>query len=534
MDYKVLYRKYRPKNFDEVIGQNVTINLLKDGIINNKISHAYIFSGPRGTGKTSTAKIFARTINCMNPNNGNACGKCDNCNNFLTNADIYEIDAASNTGVDKMREIIDNIKLTPTNSKYKVYIIDEVHMLSTGAFNALLLTLEEPPSHVVFILATTDIQEVPITVLSRCQRLDFRRITINDIVNKLREISDLENIDIDDDALIEIAQYSDGGLRDALSILDQLSKFNEKITVDIVLKTIGLVSSSQVENLLNYVENNDVDNIIGFVDKVRSISADYKTIIKKVIEVIKYRAIKIKQNDFISRLDYSDYKNLCFELASSIYKANVNIDSYSLMELILLNYVNNDVKFTTNNAIKDENGTKNISREIFPKEKTSSVEETKDIEIPVNKPKVEKKRCNIDNIVDIRINNCFVSATKSMKEKNIIKWNEFLQTTNDKKLKGLLIDSNIVLSSSDIIILVVAMNEEAEIINENLDQISESFNSSYKFAAISKDRWEKEMVLYKNNLKNNIKYVLKEEPKEEYQEDDIIDDIFDTSKIEVV
>ena len=189
MNYKVLYRKYRPQTFDELIGQKTVVELLKDSIINNKISHAYIFSGPRGTGKTSTAKIFAKTINCLNIENGNPCLKCYNCLNFYNSNDIYEIDAASNTGVDQIREIIDNVKLTPINSKYKVYIIDEVHMLSVSAFNALLLTLEEPPSHAIFILATTNIEDVPITVLSRCQRLDFKKIKLAEITEQLKKIA---------------------------------------------------------------------------------------------------------------------------------------------------------------------------------------------------------------------------------------------------------------------------------------------------------------------------------------------------------
>ena len=241
MDYKVLYRKYRPQTFDEVVGQNNTVKLLKDSIVDNKISHAYIFSGPRGTGKTSTAKIFAKAINCSHNVDGNPCNECNSCINYRTSSDIYEIDAASNNGVDQIREIIDSVKLSPVSSKYKVYIIDEVHMLSTSAFNALLLTLEEPPSHVVFILATTNIESVPITILSRCQRLDFKKISDEDIINRLKDVAKSEKIKITDEAIQEIAYISDGGLRDALSILDQLSKKNCEITDEIVLDTIGII-----------------------------------------------------------------------------------------------------------------------------------------------------------------------------------------------------------------------------------------------------------------------------------------------------
>ena len=234
MNYKVLYRKYRPNNFDNIVGQDYIITTLKNSIIHNNVSHAYIFSGPRGTGKTSTAKVFSKAINCLQKDNGSPCDNCEFCRSFQENPDIIEIDAASNNGVDEIRNLIDNIKLTPSNGKYKIYIIDEVHMLTTSAFNALLLTLEEPPSHAIFILATTNIENVPITILSRCQRFDFQKITVENIVNKLTEICHKENIDAEETALIEIASISEGGLRDALSILDQMSKNIQLITFDFV------------------------------------------------------------------------------------------------------------------------------------------------------------------------------------------------------------------------------------------------------------------------------------------------------------
>ena len=222
MNYKVLYRKYRPNNFDSLIGQKHVVEILKNSIKENKVAHAYLFSGPRGTGKTSTARILAKTINCLNNKNGVACEECENCKSFGTNPDIIEIDAASNNGVEEIRELINNVKIMPTSLKYKIYIIDEVHMLSQSAFNALLLTLEEPPEHVIFILATTNLESVPITILSRCQRFDFRKINEKDIIDRLEYICKEENISYELDGLKEIAILADGGLRDALSILDQL------------------------------------------------------------------------------------------------------------------------------------------------------------------------------------------------------------------------------------------------------------------------------------------------------------------------
>ena len=228
MDHQTLYRKYRPKNFNEVVGQNTTVKILKNSIINNRISHAYLFYGPRGTGKTSIAKIFSRTINCENSNDGILCEKCDNCN-ISSNTDcvdIVEIDAASNNGVDEIRELKSKVSFVPSQLKYKVYIIDEVHMLSTGAFNALLKTLEEPPKHVVFILATTELQKVPLTIISRCHTLEFKKIDNSSMKTKLEEIAKKEIIDIDNNALDEIVKYSNGGLRDAIGLLEKAYSYS--------------------------------------------------------------------------------------------------------------------------------------------------------------------------------------------------------------------------------------------------------------------------------------------------------------------
>ena len=223
MSYISLYRKYRPKTFSDVVGQEVVIKILKNSILTGKIGHAYIFSGPRGTGKTSIAKIFSKAVNCLENDSGDLCGKCSVClSDFDDEIDIVEIDAASNNGVDEIREIRNNVKLVPNHLKYKVYIIDEVHMLSTSAFNALLKTLEEPPSNVIFILATTEFNKIPATVISRCQKFDFKKLTINQIENRLNYILDKENKTIKPEVVELISQLSDGGMRDAINMLDQL------------------------------------------------------------------------------------------------------------------------------------------------------------------------------------------------------------------------------------------------------------------------------------------------------------------------
>ena len=214
MDYKVFYRKYRPKIFTELVGQESIKDVLINSIKTNKIAHAYIFTGPRGTGKTSTAKIFAKTLNCLHNENGISCDECDMCKTYNESADIIEIDAASNNGVEEIRNLRDSVKVAPYNSKYKVYIIDEVHMLSNSAWNAFLKTLEEPPSHVIFILATTEINKIPDTVMSRCQRFDFTKIPFEVMKQHLHKICQLEHIEIDNDALEEIVNISNGCLRE--------------------------------------------------------------------------------------------------------------------------------------------------------------------------------------------------------------------------------------------------------------------------------------------------------------------------------
>ena len=270
VSYLALYRKYRPNNFDDLVGQSEIANIIKNEILNNRISHAYLFSGPRGTGKTSTAKIIARMINCHNlSNDGVPCGECPSCINFNSSSDVVEIDAASNNGVDEIRELRDKVNLVPTFGKYKIYIIDEVHMLTTQAFNALLKTLEEPPSHVVFILATTEFYKIPVTVISRCQKFQFLKFSNDDIVSRLENICDIEKIDIEKDALYEVARLSDGGLRDAINMLDQLSSFKDtKLNVSDVYKLSGVISYNEFYELFKQISKNEVVKIVDFIENI--------------------------------------------------------------------------------------------------------------------------------------------------------------------------------------------------------------------------------------------------------------------------
>lgn len=272
MSYTALYRKFRPDEFEDVKGQDAIVRTLKNQINADRIGHAYLFCGTRGTGKTTVAKIFAKAVNCEHPVDGSPCGECAMCKSIAagTSMNVIEIDAASNNGVDNIREIREEITYRPTEGKYKVYIIDEVHMLSIGAFNALLKTLEEPPEYVIFILATTEAHKIPITILSRCQRYDFKRISIETIAARLRELIDKEGWDVEDKAVRYIAKMADGSMRDSLSLLDQCAAFymNETLTYDHVLEVLGAVDTEVFSRLLRQLLAMDVHQVIETVDEL--------------------------------------------------------------------------------------------------------------------------------------------------------------------------------------------------------------------------------------------------------------------------
>lgn len=272
MGYMALYRKFRPSEFEDVKGQDAIVTTLKNQIRTDRIGHAYLFCGTRGTGKTTVAKIFAKAVNCEHPVDGSPCGECPMCRSIAagTSMNVIEIDAASNNGVDNIREIREEVAYRPTEGRYKVYIIDEVHMLSIGAFNALLKTLEEPPEYVIFILATTESHKIPVTILSRCQRYDFKRISIDTIADRLRELIGRENLDVEDKAVRYIARMADGSMRDALSLLDQCTAFyiGQRLTYDHVLEVLGAVDVDVFSRLLRQLLARDVKQVIETVDEL--------------------------------------------------------------------------------------------------------------------------------------------------------------------------------------------------------------------------------------------------------------------------
>ncbi len=532
MDYKVLYRKYRPQNFDELVGQEPIKKILKNSIINNKIAHAYIFTGPRGTGKTSTAKIFAKTINCLNPKDGISCGECENCLNFTTSPDIIEMDAASNNGVENIRDIIENIGIAPTNSKYKIYIIDEVHMLSNQAWNAFLKTLEEPPSNVIFILATTDIQKVPITVLSRCQRFDFQRIDRKLIFDNLSTICEKENVKFTEDALNEISYLSDGCMRDALSILDQLSKVADEITLDVIKNNYGTATSEDIDTIYTALLHNDIDLLVEKLQFIKETGIDVKIFINKMLDNFIEKAVNMKKRN-ISNNAFRHIKKVIDSLNNLLGKININSNGYLLLELELIAFINDE-----SNQISNREISQIISREIIS-----------DTDLY---PKVENLIKNngknsiyniCDKFINIRINNSFAGANKDLKVKILEDWKKFVNQIVSENLNEFIPITHHVIPqvASETNILFVTNSESTKIVgNSKLYDIeikyNTLYNTNYKMIFITKKEWEDVLKEFSANMKNNKQYEYISD--EEYVSSEkntvsLAEDIFGNEKINI-
>lgn len=378
--HKALYRAYRPQNFKDVVGQNHIIRTLKNQIQNNNVGHAYLFCGTRGTGKTSTAKIFARAVNCENSVDEEPCNECEVCKDILNDniMDVIEIDAASNNSVDDIREIRENVKYTPAKCKYKVYIIDEVHMLSQGAFNALLKTLEEPPSYVIFILATTEPHKIPATILSRCQRFDFKRVTVKDMAIRMKEICDDVNIEVDERALNLIARNSQGALRDALSILDQCMSFSEgDIEYKDVVDLLGTVNIEQLFQMAEYVIKEDTKKCLEILNEFVIWGKDIKNLVDDLIDHFRNLMVCKVSKDLDEIISLPDETVELLKNQSSLIETNEIIRI-----LNILSTTQDTIKSSTNPRVLAEVSIMKLSQPMFDDSKEallkriSTLEET--------------------------------------------------------------------------------------------------------------------------------------------------------------
>ncbi len=571
--YQALYRKYRPNTFDEVVGQKIVIQTLKNAIKNNKLSHAYLFAGPRGTGKTSIAKILAKTINCTNLKGTNPCNKCVNCTQYNNKQmiDIIEIDAASNNGVDEIRELKSKVNLVPNTGKYKIYIIDEVHMLTTGAFNALLKTLEEPPSHIVFVLATTEPQKIPATILSRCQRFDFKKIPDQLILDHLKQVTKKEKIKITDDAITEIARLADGGMRDALSMLDQVSSFTEnKITVSEVHEVNGTLEQSKIKKFVEYLLESDVANVLKIIDQYNHDGKNLAKLIEEIMLFLKnlllYKQAPTYFKENNSNFEIYDmsiddnYIINCIEVFNeSLNIMKKTINQKIILETTVIKLINmNNVSDTQNNNLEKKseifkqgdlktliNKNSNNKKELKKKE-NSKIEDNETLNIKKEIENVILESVNneikekLKNIKKIRINN----ALSDFNKKKLIEFKEKLEDVRNLILDpeynyeaSMLLDGKLKAIGNDYLIFVYDTEHISDLFNEKILNIEKMlkniYHKEYKVISTYLEEWniikkefnnkEKEFIFIEDNI--NLDEIFKNNNEEEEKND--IEQLFD-------
>ena len=520
MAYQALYRKYRPNSFDGFIDQDNIKKILVNSIKNNKISHAYLFSGPRGIGKTSMAKIFAKAINCDHfTSNDDVCNECDCCRSANNGSvDIIEIDAASNNGVDQIRDLKNKISIVPSELKYKVYIIDEVHMLTNSAFNALLKTLEEPPSYVVFILATTEFYEVPETIVSRCQCYNFGRISLKSLVSRLKYISQEEKIDISDDAITEIAQYANGGLRDAISMLDKIRSFtNTKITVDVFKNINGMVSQEEINNFYQSIFDKNIKEILEIIDKINETGYDFKNFIERVMLLVRDKIIDyyLSQKDVLGNI--SQNVELVSVLNDVLNRLKDTINPMIIVQIYILRFVEQN---SLGNISQNDN--ENISQEIIAREiiEKKSNKETNNVKKEEKSFENNNKNSSItinENVKFVRINNSMATANKNYKTELTKIWNkldDYFMDEKYSKVAQLLSDTTPMVVGTDNTILTVTSDGLMNNIYKNLLQIEEFISKIYhplKIVIISQSEFDSVKEKYIKDMKNNIVYEIQEE-----------------------
>lgn len=514
MKYQALYRKYRPKTFDDVYGQQIVVQTLKNVIKNNKLTHAYLFVGPRGTGKTSIAKIFAKTINCLHPEDGLSCEKCDICisNNSNENVDIIEMDAASNNGVDEIREIRNHITLLPTVSKYKIYIIDEVHMLTTGAFNALLKTLEEPPEHIIFILATTEPHKIPLTIMSRCQSFEFKPIPVATIKERLKYICAQENINIDDKSLNLIAEESNGGLRDAVSMLDQLNAYADgNIKYEDVLLLNGRINDNEIEKFMTEMVNDDLNSVFTKIESWQEEGKNFIYICEDFIRFLRNELIKFKlenNSNIVKLIGENKIIEVIMILNKISNDMKISKDKKVLFDVTIINITNilkNKQMFEndtyTSKDIKIENKT--------PEKVEIKEEKPQTMEVPI---KETKNYTLYDELMNIRLNNTLGIADKKSKieyENAVENLKNDISDLNKLKIINLLDDTKITAGSKDGIILTTDSDNILHDLYDNMELLEESLESllgkKVKVCILLDELWNKKRIIYVEKIKNKEK-----------------------------
>lgn len=520
MSYMALYRKYRPQKFADVIGQETIVKILQKSIKEDKVAHAYLFSGPRGTGKTSIAKIMAKAVNCLSPNDGDLCGVCDNCVSLTENDnDIIEIDAASNNGVDEIREIRNNAKLVPNIGKYKVYIIDEVHMLSTGAFNALLKTLEEPPAHVIFILATTEIQKIPLTVLSRCQKYDFHKINFDTMKKHLLNILERENENLDENILDLVVKLSDGCCRDAINLLDQIISSENVISEEDVYELSGETPSKYLYDILDSIIDKNYQFGLETINYLTESGKNINNIINKLLILLRNISISKYNSKLFSESEkkvYDKYTNLdesyilnitklFLELSNELKKSTMQkliFEIYFMRMCNISNEKNDSLEQLSNSKMNVE--TDNEENQII---KTDAVKD--DVEILNTKESVK---------TEVRINNALARADKKIlldlqnKFKNI---DEYSSNRSFVNAFSILEESAIVVASDEYLILQFEYDSNVSLLNKNLKEVEELIKKvlgkRYKVSALTKNEWND---LKKEYISNRSKFVYQEENSE--------------------
>ena len=547
MNYQALYRMYRPQSFDDVVGQEHVTKTLRNAISKGKQSHAYIFSGPRGTGKTSIAKVFAKAINCTNSSDGEPCNECAICKGITqgTNSDVIEIDAASNNGVDEIRNIRDKVKYAPSESKYKIYIIDEVHMLTTGAFNALLKTLEEPPAHAIFILATTEPHKIPPTIISRAQRFDFKAISLNQIVDRLKYVADSQSLPYDDEALEFIAKASEGGMRDALSIMDQAIAFgDEHLTLQDALNVTGSVDEASLNELFKDIVEGDVkesfnryhqfvtegkevnrliNDMIYFVrdtimNKTSNQDVEYDALIHFDLDTL-YRMIDII-NDTLVSIRFSVNQSVHFEvllvkLAEMIKAKPETVQNVATTQVAT--EPNNDVLLQRMEQLEQELKT-------LKSQGVATSGQTQQPKKPVRSQQRSKNAFSMQQIAKV-LDKANKDDIKLLKNH----WKEVIDhaKNNDKKsLVSLLQNSEPVAASEDHVLVKFEEEIHCEIVNKDDEKrnniesvVCNIVNKTVKVVGVPSDQWLRVRAEYLQNRKQDQHHEAEENEKESEQED---------------